>query len=429
MTDHRTRLRDAIERERRRRPASCPLRVTSNGQWAKNVHGKRRTFGSVLDVSRDEAVARFHRYMSDVGVGRDPRPIDADRVTVNRVIEAFMSDAIDRADSGAITAKTLSTMVRRCREGAAALGPHRAVDSLSPRDFKLGVERLLASQSPSTVGLVVSQLRSAFKWAAEVDRMIDRLPDYGTHWKKPAPRVIRVARRTRGFDGRRHFHAEEIAAVLEVASPMLRVCILLGVSAGMNAADIATLRVGSVDLGRDWIDDIRVKTGIPRRAPVWPELRAAVDAWRDADERRGSPRAAGAEGLLVVTRGGFPVVRRDFTVTEDGKGQDHETNAVGLAFKRALDRSGVRRLDEDGRVVGARGIGFSTLRRTCATFADAAGDRLAKARIMAHAADSDVDDSYVDHISDERLERVSSVVRAAVFPGAIVEHGDQSVDR
>lgn len=416
MNDHHTRLREAIARERARRPKSCPLRIASNGQWSKNVGGKRRTFGSVLDVSRAEAEARLYAYLADVSVGRDPRPIDAGRTTVEDVVSRFVADLEARVRAGEVESKTLASRTRYVRDAGRAIGLDRKVAALRPRDFAAARRRLVALREPVSVNLAVSAMRSAFRWAHEVDDLIDALPAYGDSWK-PLPRAaLRRGRRGKGFPGgRRHFHPEEVRALLEAASPLMRAAILLGVSAGMLAADLAVLRADQVDLERGWIDDLRPKTGVPRRAPVWPETREAILAWRADHERRGDVRAKGAERLLLVTRTGRPVSRESAAIDrETGLVLEEKTSAIIQSFRRLLVSSGVRAASSD-----APGIGFATLRRTCATYADAAGDRLAKARIMAHVVE-DVDDSYVDHVSDDRIRAVSDVIRGRLFGSHVV---------
>lgn len=422
MSGHAARLRAAIERERKRLPKSCPLRVTSAGQWAKTIDGNRRTFGSVLSVTRQEAEARYHAFVADLAAGRDPRPIDADRVTVGFVFNRYLERQAERAEAGEVERKTLATRIHRLRVVGEHLGERRPVDHLTPAVFGSARTSLLARHSPASAALLMSQARHAFAWAVE-HRILDRAPHYGDEWRPPPMRERRLASRGKGFPGgRRHFTGEEVRRLLEAAPPLLRVSVLLAVSAGMLAADLARLRRDEVDFDAGWIDHTRHKTGIPRRAPVWPEVREAWEAWRAHHRRRGDRRAPGAEDLFVVTETGLAVARRGVEFAADGTPREKSTDALRIAFDKALRKSGVRpkaRKVEIGPMPAeARGIGFSTLRRTCATFADGAGDRLAKARIMAHAADAAIDDSYVDRIADDRIIAVSNAVRRHVFPDA-----------
>jgi integrase len=119
--------------------------------------------------------------------------------------------------------------------------------------------------------------------------------------------------------------------ILASATGPLRAFVLLALNCGMYAADIAQLR--HHDLRREGrhlvIDDDRGKTGIVRRAILWPETVKAIEGLR-----RG-------EDLLFVTAHGNPWV-------------NGETDSIGLLFRRLLDELGVKRA----------GVGFGSLKHT-----------------------------------------------------------------
>ena len=51
--------------------------------------------------------------------------------------------------------------------------------------------------------------------------------------------------------------------------------ILLGLNAGLGNSDIGNLQKAHLDLKAGWLDYPRMKTGLPRRVPLWAETVAA----------------------------------------------------------------------------------------------------------------------------------------------------------
>ncbi|MFK7961732.1 MAG: tyrosine-type recombinase/integrase [Phycisphaerales bacterium] len=404
MHDDRTAasLADAIAAAKRHAArAGYPLGVAANGQWCKKVRGKRVTFGSVLQVTPDEAAARYHAWAADLAAGRDPRPVDGDAATVGLIFETFAARQIRRAQAGTIKDQTASRQVEILRWAARALDHRLRVANLSPSDFtRLRDAADDAGWAPATITHLVGTVRSAFSFAAD-EQAIDRLPAYGGRFKRPSKAEVRRYRARRGIDGRRAFSRDEVRAFVTKANPLLRACVLLGISGGMLGAEIAALRHDQV--GDEWITTARPKTGIPRRIPVWPEVRRAIDDWKARDN---AVRDAASAPLLFVTRHGLPLVRHA-VVARSGAARKTLTDSVGQAFDRLLIKTEVR-----VRRADAPGLGFSMLRRTFATVASGKRDRLATAVIMGHAVDADVDDSYVDSIDDTRLLEVSHRVRS-----------------
>lgn len=84
---------------------------------------------------------------------------------------------------------------------------------------------------------------------------------------------------------REPFTGEELSAVLEAAAsdPLIRSLIVLAVSTGMRRGDCALLQWRSVDLSRGLIAVRTAKTGKDVRIPMLPELRAELEAAREAE--------------------------------------------------------------------------------------------------------------------------------------------------
>ena len=65
----------------------------------------------------------------------------------------------------------------------------------------------------------------------------------------------------------------------------------------------ANLRMGNLDLEKGWLDFPRPKTGVERRAPLWPEtveaLRLVLETRKEAKERADADR-------IFITKYGQP---------------------------------------------------------------------------------------------------------------------------
>jgi integrase len=70
--------------------------------------------------------------------------------------------------------------------------------------------------------------------------------------------------------------AEQIHAGLDKAAPQLKAMFLLGMNCGFGDHDCAMLPISALDLDNGWLTYSRPKTGIERRAKLWPETVAAL---------------------------------------------------------------------------------------------------------------------------------------------------------
>ena len=184
--------------------------------------------------------------------------------------------------------------------------------SISRQDLAAFRDFLGAGVNATTLNNRVGNARSIFKFAYE-QALIDRPLRYGEEFKRPERRLLR---RARAQAGRIHFHAGEIRQLLAVAPPALRAMILLGINSGLGNTDIGNLPATCVALERGWLDYARVKTGIERRCPRWPETVAAIRAAVADTARHNRQHHPSAKGLLFVTRMGLPYAREEFHSVE-----------------------------------------------------------------------------------------------------------------
>jgi len=233
---------------------------------------------------------------------------------------------------------------------------------------------------PTRLGNMVQSVRSVFKFAFESD-LIDRPMRFGPSFRKPTKKVLRLQRAQRGVQ---LFTAAEIHKLLDAASVQMRAMILLAMNAGLGNTDCARLPLSALDLEQGWLDYPRVKTGIPRRCPLWPETVAAI---RETLANRPEPKAAADAGLVFITKYGSAWV------------QTAVTHEVG----KLLARLGIN---------GHRN--FYALRHTFRTEADASRDQPAVDHLMGHSRD-DMASVYRERIGDDRLRAVAEHVRSWLF--------------
>jgi integrase len=267
-----------------------------------------------------------------------------------------------------------------------AFGAKTAVASLRPADFaKLGHE-LATAFGPVRRGNEVQKARTVFKWGFDSE-LIDALPRYGPEFRKPDRSELR---KHRASQGPRRFSAEEIRRLIDAAGPQLRAMTYLGINCAFGNSDCGTLPLTALDLDAGWVNYPRPKTGIDRKARLWPETAAAL---RAALAVRPEPKDPAAEGLVFVTRFGGPWA---------SEGQ----NGVGQRFGKLLKKLGI-----NGRV----GLGFYSLRHSFRTVADGTKDTNAIRTVMGHC-DGSIDASYIEGLpEDSRLEAVAAFVRAWLF--------------
>ncbi len=244
--------------------------------------------------------------------------------------------------------------------------------------------------------------RSVFKYAVESD-LIDRAVKFGPRFKSLSKSDKRKQRAKRKHaEGDRMLEATEIRRMLELASPQLRAMVYLGINAGLGNSDCATLPVCALDLDGRWLDFPRVKTGIERRAKLWPETVAALQAVIAA---RRTPRDPEHAGLVFLTRLGQPWVRYGLVETPDENGK---MKAKGAADD-AISKETAKLLKVMG--ISRRGVNFYALRHSFETIAGGCRDQVAVDFAMGYA-DSSMAAEYRERIEDSRLQAVADHVWA-----------------
>lgn len=380
-----------ISRQQSCKPAKphpdFPLYPHASGRWAKKVRGKLCYFGKWADP--DAALNLWLDQKDDLLAGRKPRPKGmAASPTVKDCCDAFLTHKERQRDQGEIQPRTFDELFDAGVRIAAAFGRDRLVSDLTPGDFAALREQLGKTCGPVRLGVMIQKIRSVFKFAFD-DGIITVPVRFGMGFQKPSAKVLRIERAKKGA---RDLQAEPIRRLIEKSGVPMTAMILLGVNCGLGNHDVGSLPISAVDLVGGWLVYPRPKTGVARKAKLWPEtvaaLRAAIDARPEPADRKNA-------GLVFVTKYGQPWAKEE-------AGND----PVGGAFRKLLTELKLRK----------PGIGFYSLRRTFETVAGESLDQPACDLVMGHAPGAnDMAAVYRQRIGDDRLVKVAEHVRAWLF--------------
>ena len=389
-------------------PDDFPLFPHPTGRWAKKINGSFKYYGPVSDWRA--ALNNYLTWKDDDYAGRDRHRVDSTDVRLHKMINDFLYAKKQMVERGEMKPLTHRDYVDAGKRMTAAWGRDRAVSDLRPADFAK-LQGTMNDLSPITRANEIQRVRTMFKWAYE-NELIDAPIRYGAEFKKPSASVIRKAKNEKP---KKYFDAAEIRALLGVADTQLKAMILLGVNCGLGNNDISELNREHLDLDAGVLDYTRGKTGIERRAKLWPETVKAlrdVLTWADSPilnpKNKGvphyHPEIAEDKNAVFLTRQQVRFVRRG------GKVSDFDS--VAQAFGKACRAAGVKR----------EGVGFYALRHVTETIGGRAGDQGAVNRIMGHADDTTIDGTYRtwmrDAAEDARLAKVAEHIRLWLWPNS-----------
>jgi integrase len=383
-----------------------PLTVHPAGYWCKKIRGKIHYFGPRFKLDDHPAAAaaatpaldEYLKQKDALHAGRTPRP-EIEGLTVKDLANQFLNAKSASRDSGELTPRSWQDYKDACDLIVSHFGKGRLIEDIGPDDFAELRKKMAKRWGPGTLGNVINRMRVAFKFASD-NGLIDRPVRYGSAFKRPSRKTLRIAKAKKG---KNLFTAEEVRALaygalvvgaegpeLVQAGAQLRAMILLGINCGFGNADCGSLPLSAVDLENGIIDFPRPKTGIPRRCILWPETVAAI---REALAVRPQPKKAEHAGLVFITKYGQPWAK----LSTD--------NTLAKEIGKLLRTLGI-----NDRV----GLGFYTLRHTFRTVADESKDQPAVDYCMGHEVPH-MSSVYRETISDERLKAVSDHVRAWLF--------------
>jgi integrase len=382
--------RHSTERPQKPSP-DFPLFPHRCGSWAKKILGKLHYFGPWNDP--DGALKKYQTVAAALHAGRKPPGAAADPGpnsdgTVKAVCNAFLNAKQSRVRAGELSNRTWIFYEVVCGVLVKQLGGSTLVADLRPGDFEDLRKHMESRWGPVRRGNAVVYVRGLFKYALEAE-LIDRLPRYGPTFTRPTARALRLHRASQGVN---LFTAEEVRRMLDAADVTLKALLLLAINCGYGNSDVGRLPLAVVQAAVDtgWVEYARVKTGVSRRCPLWPET---VEAIKAALADRPEPRRPADAGLAFLTPRG-----------------KHWANDYSLTQLTWTMAGLLRRLGINGR----KRLGFYTLRHCFETIGGESKDQVAVNSIMGHV-DSSMAGHYRERISDERLRAVAEHVRGWLF--------------
>lgn len=392
-----------------------PLFPHASGRWAKKIRGDLHYFGrwghkqGAAVVPVPDFRAGWEAALTEYEANRDalqrglPRQVSTGVYTLRDLANDFLHAQRLKVDSGDVSGRHWHDLYRACEQMADALGRSTPVATLQPSDFGRLRSELAKTLGVESLSNAVRRIRQVFRWGWESGKLPAPMR-MGPDFKQPSVSVKRKAKNERGG---RSLDAAAIRELLKNANPHLRAAILLGINCGYGNSDVGELPLKAVDLERRVIDWPRPKTGIARRAILWPETVAAL---RESLASRPEPKDKADAGLFFITRQGRPMVRDELIIDAAGKPKRHNSDAVGLLFNRLLSDCSLKRA----------GVGFYALRHMLLTIGEGANDDNALDLIMGHevkAGGREIRRHYREASPmDDRLRAVSEHVRAWLWP-------------
>lgn len=206
----------------------------------------------------------------------------------------------------------------------------------------------------------------------------------GTCFKKPPRRILRQERKPKEL----LYEANEIRSLIQAAEQPMRLMIMLGINCGLGNAEVSRLQWSSLDLRKGWLNYPRFKTGVDRRAKLWPETIECIREW--ASIRSELPAQPGNEELVFVTSFGNAWTN-----------PEAENCAIRQNFGRLETRLKIKKPKR----------GFYSLRRMVETIGGRSRDQVAVNLVMGHC-DESMAGIYRLDIEDSRLEAVAETIRS-----------------
>lgn len=373
--------------EKPHRPDGFPLFPHATKRWAKKVKGRTEYFGPWDDP--DGALQEWERVKEALLDGR-PRPVKREgAMAVADICDEFLKHRKAKVKAGSLRQRTWDEYKAVCPYIFKAFGKERYADEIEPREFGYLKQIISEGKRPKTIHNLITRINAIIKHSND-NGFTERPILKGSYFEKPSAADIRKDKASQEHGGVLMFEANQIRDVLAIASPQLKPMILLGVNVGMGNEDCGRLEHRHVDLKSGFLDFPRPKTGVKRRAKLWPET---VQAIQHAVATRTPTDSPALDGyVFITTRGGT-------WFKADGK-----ANPISREFRTLLKKTGHY----------VPGNGFYSLRRTFETIASEANDQAAIDLSMGHEG-PEMSSLYRQRVGDDRLEAAAQHVRQWLF--------------
>lgn len=411
--------------------ADFPLFPHQTGRWAKKIKGRLRFYGRwgrtvggvvtpVEDVEKSAAEAKleFDRCWPQHSQGLEAAdkatvtdvvegvPVTVDYLTMKSLVNQFLTAKREQLRNKELSLHTFSEYHRTCGKLVKHFGKFCRVDALKPDDFKKLRTTFAKGCNLVTLGSKINRARVVFNYAI-TQRLIDKAVDYGDSFDKPTPLNLRLEKNSlppnmfsrdeclmiiAALEGKPLTIEGLDAPLLWPACPVMLSMVLLGLNCGFGNTDCSSLPKSAVNLKTGWVEFARVKTGIKRRIPLWPETTAAI---KKALPLRPDPIDPEDAKLCFLTERGTRFVRVQQSANHPER---HVTiNSLGRRFEKLLTVLGIG--------TQRPGIGFYTFRHVFETIGGGCRDQVAVDAIMGHV-DGSTGAGYREGFEDERLQAV-----------------------
>ncbi len=377
-----------------------PLFAHGNGQWARKIRGKLYSFGVWDDPTT--ALKKHNEQFSFLKEGISP-PTNYDGWRVEDLINEYLGIQEDRFKIGDIGSEHFEGMKYVGRLIVQYIDRNKAVEGLGPDDFRKLRNGMIERFAPANTRANMTRIRSIFKFAYD-EQMIPKPVFYGRGFVSPTRAMIRKARNAKP---KRLFCPDQVHRLLQSATVQMRAMILLSINTGMNNADTGNIQQRHMDLKTGWLDYPRHKTGVQRRAKLWPQTIQAIRNYLDI---RPVPHFQFADHIFVTKyrqpwkHSSLP---SEFRKLLD-KINDENREAITKSAKK-------KRKDPPDDIPDLFAHGsFGYFRHTFETIAGGSRDQVAVNAIMGHVDDS-MAAEYRETIEDSRLEAVADHVRNWLF--------------
>lgn len=361
-----------------KRPPGFPLFLHASGQWSKKCKGKLWYFG----VDRDAALERWLAEKDQILAGHGRR-VRSDGVVLVDAVNRFLTNREGNVASGEMTKRAWCDYHRNCSFVLTVLGRTAVLTDLQFEDFeKLRAAMIGRGWGPARLKVEVTRARVLINYAAEAYDIRIRMPK---GFRGPKKQAIKTHRDKLGP---KTFAAADIRRMIDKASVPMKGMIHLGLNAGLGNADVGMLCERHIQ--GEWLVFPRVKNGSNRKAWLWPETRAAVQAARAVRVQASTPDL---EDRIFLTRAGTSWHKTE--TVSNPLSDDFRNFLIGLGLYK-------------------RGNGFYTLRRMCETVGGDTGDQIAIDYVMGHVS-AGMGTTYRQGVEDARVRAVCEHVRAWLF--------------
>lgn len=363
-----------------------PLFPHNNGSWAKKIRGKLHYFGP--HENWKAALELYERQKDDLHAGRSPRQ-HTNGVTIDELVNKFLAAKEEAIETKELTRDSWNDYRDSARRVKRVLGENTPVDVLHQDDFARLRADIAKTNGLVALGNEVGRIRVIFNWGWKT-KMLAQQPDYGLSFAKPTKKALRIHRANKP---KKLYQVQEMRRMIYAAKPQMKAMALLAINCGLGNTDCARLKFEHLDLVRGWLDYSRPKTGVERRAKLWPETVAAIGAAVESTERMRTRVTTDLRANVFLTKYG-----------QTWEGTD-KACPVSHECRKTLVAAGVYR----------PGLSFYAIRHTFQTIGERSRDSQAVSFIMGHV-DNSMAGVYREEFDNDRLVAVSDYILGWLFP-------------